>query len=264
MPASPTHRGAFRACGALLLAAILTLVLAFAATAGADTTFGGNPNQQVFPGATCSLGAPLYPPALGAYPGTEGSQSCMWGWSNPAVGTDIAPIPATGGSGTVTSVTLPAMANPGPMQVVVLTAGLSAGSVPSKPDYVCCQVKQVGPTFTVPANQVATVPQSLHVSATEEANLSIPGDTSFGDQLAVSVLSPDRVVADPLHRPRRRTEHHRLRRRLRLLPGADRSQRRVPQPVRHLRLPDARQLHTSRTGPARRRPPPARAEAEAG
>ena len=190
MPTSPTHWGAFRACGALLLAAILTLVLVFAATAGADTTFGGNPNEQVFPGATCSLGAPLYPPVLGAYPGTEGSQSCMWGWSNPAVGTDIAPIPATGGSGTVTSVTLPAMANPGPMQVVVLTAGLSAGSCPSKPDYVCCQVKQVGPTFTVPANQVATVPQSLHVSATEEANLSIPGDTSFGDQLAVSVLSP--------------------------------------------------------------------------
>ncbi len=188
MPIGASHQRAFRAGAALLL--VPALALAFVAGARADTTFGGDPSQPVLAGASCSLGAPLYPPALGTFPGTGGSQSCMWGWNNPAVGTDIAPIPPTGGSGTVTSVTLPAMPNPGSMQVVVLTAGLSAGSNPSKPDYVCCQVKQVGPTFTVPAGQVTTVPQSLHVSATEEANLSVPGDTSFGDQLAVSVLSP--------------------------------------------------------------------------
>ncbi|MGV1048344.1 MAG: hypothetical protein ACOYD4_07460 [Solirubrobacterales bacterium] len=162
-------------------------LLVFATTARADTPFGGDPSQAITPGLTCSYGAPT---EIGPYFGTAGSTSCMWGWSNPAVGTDIAPIPVTGGSGTVTSVTLPAMPNPGPMQVVVLTAALNAGSTPSKPDYICCQVKQVGPTFTVPANQVATVPQALHVSATEEANLSQPGDTSFGDLLGISVLSP--------------------------------------------------------------------------
>jgi hypothetical protein len=174
-----------RALGVLVLAALF-----FAAGARADTTFGGDPTQTPIAGANCSLGAPLYPPQLGPYPESLGQTSCMWGWSNPAVGSDIAPIPATGGSGTVTSVTLPAMVNPGPMQVVVLTAALAAGSEPSKPDYVCCQVKQVGPTFEVPANRIATVPQSLHVSATETADLSKPGDTSFGDLLGVSVLSP--------------------------------------------------------------------------
>jgi hypothetical protein len=166
------------------------LLLAPAANA-ADVPFGGDPTQPITPGLSCSLGAPFE--IFGeyfAYPGTAGSSSCMWGWSNPAVGTDLVPIPVTGGSGTVTSVTLPAMPNPGPMQVVVLTAALNAGTSPSKPDYICCQVKQVGPTFTVPANQVTTVPQSLHVSATEEANLSIPGDTSFGDLLGISVVSP--------------------------------------------------------------------------
>jgi hypothetical protein len=181
-----------RTIGGKTVAALACLGLLFApAAASADTTFGGDPNQGINTGYTCASGAPYE--AFGeffAYPGTAGSQSCMWGWSNPAVGSDIVPIPVTGGSGTVTSVTLPAMPNPGPMQVVVLTAALNATSTPSKPDYICCQVKQVGPTFTVPANQVATVPQSLHVSATEEANLSIPGDTSFGDLLAISVLSP--------------------------------------------------------------------------
>lgn len=175
-----------RASAAVLCALFFSLALATGAEA--DTAFGGDPNQAVIPGANCSFGAPLE--GLGFYPGTPGSTSCMWGWSNPAVGSDIVPIPVTGGSGTVTSVTLPAMPNPGPMQVVVLTAALSAGTSPSKPDYICCQVKQVGPQFTVPAGQVTTVPQSLHVSATEEANLSLPGDTSFGDLLGISVLSP--------------------------------------------------------------------------
>ena len=50
----------------------------------------------------------------------------MWSWSNPAIGTDIVPFPVTGGTGTVTSVTLPAMPDPGPMAVVVLSAALNA------------------------------------------------------------------------------------------------------------------------------------------
>src|ERR1700710_1967638 len=167
---------------------LLLLCLLFGAvSARADTAFGGDPTQAITPGISCQLGAPT---GIGVYPGTAGSPSCMWGWSSPGVGTDIVPLPVAGGSGTITSVTLPAMPNPGPMQVVVLTAALAASTVPSKPDYICCQVKQIGPTFTVPANQVTTVPQSLAVSATEEANLSQPGDTSFGDEVAISVLSP--------------------------------------------------------------------------
>jgi hypothetical protein len=169
--------GKLTATASLLL---LCLLLA-TTTARADTPFGGDPAQAITPGLNCVGGAPPY---------FVGSTSCMWGWSNPGVGSDIVPIPVGGGSGVITSVTLPAMPNPGPMQVVVLTAALAATTVPSKPDYICCQVKQIGPTFTVPANQVATVPQSLAVSATEEANLSQPGDTSFGDEVAISVLSP--------------------------------------------------------------------------
>ena len=82
------------------------------------------------------------------------------------------------------------MPNPGPMAVVILTAALNATSNPSTPNSICCQVKQVGPTFTVPANRVTTVAQSLHVSATEEADLNEPGDTSFADLVGVAVLSP--------------------------------------------------------------------------
>jgi hypothetical protein len=171
-----------------LVLASVAVLLAAAPAARADTTFGSDPAQTVTP-LSCSEGAPIYGLPF-PYEGTAGSQSCMWSWSNTAVGTDIVPFPPTGGTGTVTSVTLPAMPNPGPMEVVVLTAALSAGSEPSHPDYVCCQVKQVGPQFTVPANQVTTVAQSLHVSATEEADLSHPGETSFGDLVGVSVLSP--------------------------------------------------------------------------
>ena len=168
---------------------VLVLLLS-TAPASADTQFGGDPSQPITPGLSCQLGAPTGFVFPEIFLGTQGSPSCMWSWSNPAVGTDIVPIPVTGGSGTVTSVTLPAMPDPGPMQVVVLTAALNATTEPSKPNSICCQVKQVGPTFTVPANQVTTVPQSLHVSATEEANLSQPGDTSFGDLLGISVVSP--------------------------------------------------------------------------
>ena len=177
---------------ALAALASFALLLAVASAARADTTFGSDPAQEVTP-LSCSQGAPIYIEIYDVffpYEGTAGSPSCMWSWSNPAIGTDIVPFPPTGGTGTVTSVTLPAMPDPGPMAVVVLTSALNAGSSPSHPDYVCCQVKQVGPTFTVPANQVTTVPQSLHVSATEEADLSVPGDTSFADLVGVAVFSP--------------------------------------------------------------------------
>jgi hypothetical protein len=76
------------------------------------------------------------------------------------------------------------------MQVVILTAALSATNEPSRPQFICCQIKTLGPTFTVPANQVTTVPQSLAVSASKEANLEHPGETSFGDIAAISVLTP--------------------------------------------------------------------------
>jgi hypothetical protein len=114
----------------------------------------------------------------------------MWSWNSLTAGSDIVPIPVTGGSGTITSVTLPAMAAPGPMAVVVMTAALNSTGDPGHPQSICCQIKQVGPTFTVPAGQVTTVAQSLHVSATEAANLSQNGDTSFGDLLGIAVLSP--------------------------------------------------------------------------
>jgi hypothetical protein len=170
--------------------AALALVCNLASSARADTAFGGDPSQAINTTLTCATGAPTgfeFPPI---FIGTAGQPSCMWAWSNPAVGSDIVPFPATGGSGTITSVTLPAMPNPGPMQVVVLTAALNATTDPGDPDYICCQVKQVGPTFTVLPNQVATVAQDLHVSATEAADLNVPGDTSFGDLLGISIESP--------------------------------------------------------------------------
>jgi hypothetical protein len=142
------------------------------AAATADVQFGSDPSQPITPTVNC------------------GGFTCTLFWSNPSVGTDLVPIPVTGGSGTVTSVTLPAMPNPGTMQAVVLGTALSAGSEPSKPDFICCQVKALSPTFTVPANQVTTVPLALRVSATEGANLSKPGDTAFEDAMAISVLTP--------------------------------------------------------------------------
>jgi hypothetical protein len=172
-----------------LIAPLVSLL--FVSAASADTQFGADPNQQVNTALGCASGAPTgFPEFQPFFVGTEGSQSCMWTWSNPAVGSDIVPFPATGGSGTITSVTLPAMPNPGPMALVILTAALNSTGDPAHPQSICCQVKQVGPTFTVPANQVATVSQGLHVSATEEADLSKNGDTSFGDLVGVAILSP--------------------------------------------------------------------------
>jgi hypothetical protein len=162
-------------------AVVASAFLVAAGAATADTPFGGDPTQTVTPGLTCAGGAPPY---------FFGAESCLWTWSRQGVGSDIVPLPVTGGTGTVTAVTLPAMPNPGPMQAVVLTAGLSATYNPAMPQYVCCQVKAISPTFTVPANQVTTVPLSQPVSATAEANLSNPGETSFDDEMAISVLSP--------------------------------------------------------------------------
>jgi hypothetical protein len=160
-----------------LWATVLTAcaLLAAAASASADTTFGGDPT--------------LAPPE-GGTPGSCGYVSCTLYWTG-AGGTDLAPIPASGGSGTITSVTLPAMAEPGQMQAVVLTSSLAATSDPAHPDYACCQVKEVSAPFTVPANAITTVPLSLHVSATEAANLSMRGDTSTGDGVGISVLTPN-------------------------------------------------------------------------
>jgi hypothetical protein len=165
----------------MAMALIASAFLVAAAAARADTPFGGNPAGAVTPGVTCeNSGQPYF----------LGSPTCTWWWSHAGVGSDFAPLPVTGGTETITSVTLPAMPKPGTMQVVILTAALSATNEPSRPQFICCQVKALGPTFTVPANQVTTVPQSLAVSASREANLSVPGETSFGDIAAISVLTP--------------------------------------------------------------------------
>ncbi len=173
------------------LALALGLLALQAPAAGADTVFGADPTEPLNTPLNCGFGAP-YPGFGGLEPaiGTAGSPSCMWTWNNPAVGSDIVPFPVTGGTGTITSVTLPAMPNPGPMAVVVLTAALNETTNPARPNSICCQVKQVGPVFTVPANRVTAVPQALRVSATEAADPTKPGDTSFGDLLGISVLSP--------------------------------------------------------------------------
>ncbi len=174
------------------LALALGLLALHAPAAGAETVFGADPTEPLNTTLSCGFGAP-YPRFGGGFEpaiGTAGSPSCMWTWNNLAVGSDIVPFPVTGGAGTITSVTLPAMPNPGPMAVVVLTAALNETTNPATPNSICCQVKQVGPAFTVPANQVTTVPQALRVSATEAADPNKPGDTSFGDLLGISVLSP--------------------------------------------------------------------------
>jgi hypothetical protein len=165
----------------MAMALVASAFLVAAGAASADTPFGGNPNGAVTPGVACeNSGAPYF----------LGAPTCTWWWSHAGVGSDFAPLPVTGGTATITSVTLPAMPKPGTMQVVILTAALSATNEPSRPQFICCQIKTLGPTFTVPANQVTTVPQSLAVSASKEANLEHPGETSFGDIAAISVLTP--------------------------------------------------------------------------
>jgi hypothetical protein len=153
----------------------------------ADTAFGGDPAQPELAGATCSQSPPGYPGA--------GNSSCLWETTDVSgAGSDYVPFTAGGGSGTITSVTLPAMPNPGPMQAVVLTAALTTGTQPGRPDFACCQTKAISPTFTVPANRVTTVPLNLPVSATEGNDPNRPGDTAFSDIMAISVLAPDRSL----------------------------------------------------------------------
>lgn len=174
------------------LALALALLAFQAPAASAATSFGANPAEQVNASFGCSFGAPYqglfgFEPALG----TAGSQSCLWTWNSIGAGSDVVPFPVSGGTGTITSVTLPAMPSPGPMAVVVLTAGLNVTTTPGKPNSICCQIKQIGPAFTVPAGQVATVPQSLRVSSTEAADPNQPGDTAFYDLVGIAVLAPN-------------------------------------------------------------------------
>jgi hypothetical protein len=174
----------------LALALVLALLALPARAASADTSFGANPGEGINTSLSCSIGAPTGNEFFPIFIGTAGSQSCLWTWNSIGAGTDIVPFPVTGGTGTITSVTLPAMPSPGPMAVVVLSAALNETTNPATPNSICCQIKQIGPAFTVPANQVATVPQSLRVSSTEAADPNKPGDTAFYDLVGVAVLSP--------------------------------------------------------------------------
>jgi hypothetical protein len=161
----------------------LAMSVVLAAPALADTAFGGDPNQPVLAGANCSADPPNYPGA--------GNTSCLWETTDPSGGgSDYVPFSASGGSGTITSVTLPAMPNPGPMQAVVMTAALATTTDPGHPDFACCQTKAISPTFTVPANRVTTVPLDLHVTSSEVNDPNKPGDTALSDIMAISVLSP--------------------------------------------------------------------------
>ncbi len=161
---------------ATCLAISLALAAATAGAAGADTTFGGNPNREVNPELSEEVSCAPF--------------SCTLYWTG-AGGTDVAPIPPSGGSGTVTSVTLPPMPDPGTMQAVVLTSSLQATRDPAHPNYTCCSVKETSEPFTVPPDQVTTVPLSLHVSATAAADLGTPGGTSTADGVGISVLTPE-------------------------------------------------------------------------
>jgi hypothetical protein len=166
------------------LAGTVALLLALSATTAIaqaeETTFGGDPTQAITTEATCENAESPF----------VGDETCTWSWVRSGFGSDVAPLPELGGSGTVTSVTLPAMPNPGQMQVVVLTGALVASSNPSEPDSICCKVPEVSPPFTVPANQIATVPLDLAVSAGPPVNLSEGGATQEGDGVGISVLTP--------------------------------------------------------------------------
>ena len=169
------------ASACLAAAASLLLFGAGAPAARADTSFGGDPTQAISPYLNCEYGAP---------PVFFGGESCFWNWAGPTAGDGI-PFPeTTGGSGTVTSVTLPAMPDPGPMQVVVVTGTLVGSSDPSIPSYDCCQITEISPTFTVPPNQITTVPLDLAVSSQATPNFAIPGASASYDGVGISVLSP--------------------------------------------------------------------------
>jgi hypothetical protein len=157
----------------LSVAALALLVTAlFGGVANADTTFGGNPQGTVTPTSCGQI--------------VTNAPSCtfFW-WGNATSAGDIVPFGPTGGTGNLTSVTLPAMAHPGQMQVDVLTSTAFINSS-GKAETACCSVKEISAAFTVPANQVATVPLNLAVSSTP--NVEHPGETQKSDFVAVSVL----------------------------------------------------------------------------
>jgi hypothetical protein len=155
---------------ALLLA--LSLTALFAGVANADTTFGGNPQ------GTAS--------EINCAGGVAGATSCTFFWfGNSSNAGDIVPFGPTGGTGILKSVTLPAMAHPGQMQVDVVTSTAFINSA-GKAEAACCSVKEISPAFSVPANQVATVPLNLAVSSTP--NVYSPGETQKSDMIAISVL----------------------------------------------------------------------------
>jgi hypothetical protein len=160
------------------LALALGLTALFGGVARADTTFGGTPTGTVS-NITCADGTPDGR--------AQGSPSCTWYWfgNGSANSGDYVPFGPPGGTGTVTSVTLPAMAHPGQMQVDVLTTTAFINSS-GEAEAACCSVKAISPAFTVPANQVATVPLDLPVSSTP--NISQPGETQKSDIVALSVL----------------------------------------------------------------------------
>jgi len=175
----------------LVAAAAAALLLAMGmgapdASATETTTFGGNPAGEVDTGIDCADGAS----------GFHGAETCQWAWSGPS-GSDGVPFPVvTGGSGTVTSVTLPAMANPGTMEAVVETGTIIGSSEAGITNYDCCQIDEISPQFTVPANQETTIPLDLAVSNTPTGNYAA-GETASYDGLAIVVLSP--TASLPLH-----------------------------------------------------------------
>jgi len=163
-------------------AAVLLLAMGMAVTnaAAAETkTFGGNPAGEVDTQINCEDGAPPF----------HGAATCQWAWRGPS-GSDGVPFPeVTGGSGTVTAVTLPAMANPGPMEAVVETGTIIGSSEPGITSYDCCQIDEISPQFTVPANQETTIPLDLAVSNTPTGSFA-DGEAASYDGLAIVVLSP--------------------------------------------------------------------------
>jgi hypothetical protein len=157
----------------LATAASLALLTAlFAGVARADTTFGGNPQGTPTPVSCGQI--------------VSGAPSCTFFWyGNGTSAGDFVPFGPPGGTGVLKSVTLPALAHPGQIQVDVLTATAFINSA-GKAESACCSVKEISSAFTVPANQVTTVPLNLAVSSTP--NVYNPGETQKSDIIAVSVL----------------------------------------------------------------------------
>ena len=81
------------------------------------------------------------------------------------------------------------MANPGPMEAVVETGTIIGSSEPGITSYDCCQIDEISPQFTVPANQETTIPLDLAVSNTPTGSFA-DGETASYDGLAIVVLSP--------------------------------------------------------------------------